>query len=330
METAPYCYGMDSICRGTEAEKNKEIQQCSYRHAYCNELSQDHYGKGFFMQKYSSRNGITRVISINRGMPSSGKTAFATNLAVDLARKEKKVLLFNLDIKSQQPGGTAYHAGNLIKKECRLEDAIISGPCGLEIIQSWPENEEPAALSTVEKINLMSALEDFGKKFDFIIIDIGNGWSETGLFMNILASEMVFISTPDRESIIETCSLMRVLCGLGEASFKLAINKVKSKKEGLDAYELASELANGTPASVSYLGSITHDENFKKAAEKGLPITISNPESVASINYGEIADWLCIEPVRSIRGGIQLFWQEGVRLEMGAPCERDDRSSAWT
>lgn len=277
--------------------------------------------------KEVSGKGIPRVIAINSGLPRSGKTAFAMNLAIVLAKKGKKVLLFNLDMKLLHLDSNEKHVGRVIKKECRFEDAVINGPWGLEIIPSWPENEKPLELTTIEKINLMTTLEDFGKRFDFILMDIGNERSEAGLFMTIMAGEVVFVSTRDRESISSACSLMRVLCGLGVTSFKLAINNVTSKKEGLNAYGLASELADGMPASVSYLGSIIEDQNLLKAEDKGLSTMIYDPKSVASINFGEIADWICIEPVRGIRGGLQLFWQEEVTHWTEAKCSKESNSS---
>lgn len=150
------------------------------------------------------------TISIASGKGGVGKSVVAANLALDLARKGKQVVLADLDI-----GGADAHVlfGHLHPTHTltdflthrveRLDDVAQCLPIhrALRIIPGTGDTLATANMSYSQKKRLIRNFEEIHA--DVIIVDIGAGTSYHALDFFLMADHHVVVATPDPTSVLD-------------------------------------------------------------------------------------------------------------------------------
>jgi len=260
----------------------------------------------------------TRVIAVSSGKGGVGKTNSVVNLAMAFAEMGKRVLLLDADLGLGNLDvvlGLApkHNLGHLLRGEKTIDEVMVEGPCGIMILPASSGVTELTDLSTEERLSLASHLEHMSSEFDLMIIDTGAGISSNVLFFNIASQEILVVVTPEPTSITDAYALMKVLLRKhGERSFKLLVNQVKTKKEGLEVYRKISLAAERfLNISVDYMGCVLQDDNVSKAVIRQQPVLELYPDTRASVCYREIAAAIKDQPVQAgIKGGMQFFWNQ--------------------
>ncbi|MBI5810180.1 MAG: MinD/ParA family protein [Deltaproteobacteria bacterium] len=259
-----------------------------------------------------------RVIAISSGKGGVGKTNSVVNLSVAFSEMGKKVLLLDADLGLGNIDvllGLApkYNIGHLLSGERTIGEVLVNGPSGILILPASSGVHELTNLSSEERLCLQSHLENMEMDIDILIIDTGAGISNNVLFFNMAAGEIVVVVTPEPTSITDAYALMKVMLKRhGERRFKLLVNTVKTKKEGVDVYRkisLAAERFLGI--SIDYIGCVLHDENVQRSVVRQRPVMELYPDTKASVCYREIAREICDSPsAKGIKGGMQFFWRQ--------------------
>src|SRR5271166_6711099 len=96
-----------------------------------------------------------KVLAVTGGKGGVGKTTVSANLAVSIAAQGRDVMLVDADLGLANVDvllglHTRFHLGHVIKGECALEDAIVTGPHGLQIVPAASGIKRMAALSPAE------------------------------------------------------------------------------------------------------------------------------------------------------------------------------------
>lgn len=260
----------------------------------------------------------TRVMAVSSGKGGVGKTNSVVNLAIAFSRMGKKVLLLDADLGLGNLDvllGLAprYNIGHLLRGEKTIGEVLVDGPEGVMILPASSGVHELTDLGSEERISLGAHLEELGDAFDIMMVDTGAGISNNVLFFNTSAQEIVVVVTPEPTSITDAYALMKVMFQKhGEKRFRLLVNSVKSKKEGLEVYRkisLAAERFLGI--SVEYLGYVLQDDNVGRSVIRQRAVMELYPETKASQCYQEIAREICEQPVQSsLKGGMQFFWRQ--------------------
>src|ERR1700690_3876975 len=106
-----------------------------------------------------------KVLAVTGGKGGVGKTTVSTNLAVSIAARGRDVMLVdadlgmaNVDVLLGLP--TRFHMGHVINGDCALEDAIVTGPHGLQIVPAASGIKRMANLSVAEHAGLIRAFSD--------------------------------------------------------------------------------------------------------------------------------------------------------------------------
>ena len=260
----------------------------------------------------------TRVIAVSSGKGGVGKTNSVVNLAMAFAEMGKKVLLLDADLGLGNLDvllGLAprYNLGHLLRGEKTIEEVMVKGPSGIMILPASSGVAELTSLTAEERLSLASHLENMSSEFDLMIIDTGAGISSNVLFFNVAAQEILVVVTPEPTSITDAYALMKVLLRKhGERSFRLLVNQVKSKKEGIEVYRKISLAAERfLNVSVDYTGCVLHDENVAKSVIRQRPVLEVYPGTRASVCFREIAREINDQPSRAgLKGGMQFFWNQ--------------------
>jgi flagellar biosynthesis protein FlhG len=199
---------------------------------------------------------VTTKISITGGKGGVGKTSVSLKLAKELASQGQKVLLIDCDynlsntaIKLGLPINNTFYSLVSAEKsfsEClyREDNFHLLSACNgsIDLFDASFRMEEII-------IDIMTAHEE---EYDYILLDCPAGLSRESLTLNAYCDKRIVIVTPDRASITDSYSLMKVLNKkFGVDENHLLVNMVHSKKQYEKVVKTLSETVE------NYLGCRT-------------------------------------------------------------------------
>jgi flagellar biosynthesis protein FlhG len=246
---------------------------------------------GVPVSKGKTESSAARGIAVASGKGGVGKTNLVANVAYTLTKLGKRVLIFDADVGlgnihillGLMPKYTLQHVLNLERK---ISDIIMEGPGGIKILPAGSGDKKYNELSNEEKKMLKAELESIENDFDFILFDIAAGISSNVMYFCIGAQEIIIISTPEHTSYADAYIIMKVLSrDYNRNSFRLVVNAVKSKEEGLDIFKRLSMVADKFQLNISldYIGHILSDEHVIKSVREQRLFSERYPNSPASV-----------------------------------------------
>ncbi len=176
---------------------------------------------------------VCRSLAVVSGKGGVGKSALALNLAVALARRNKKVCLLDASLGlgslELMCGLNGYwNLSHLMSGARQLEEITLSGPEGVHLLpgaSSLSElSEYPAAVQQV-LIRQMQALDH---RYDALIIDTGSGLHRLARQFALSADQMLVVTTPEPTAITDAYSTIKSLCGAQRPPFSLIVNQADS------------------------------------------------------------------------------------------------------
>lgn len=262
-----------------------------------------------------------RVITVTSGKGGVGKTSISINLAIQLTRLGKRVVVFDADfglanIEVMLGVRPQYNLADMMFRGKDLTDIITQGEEGISFISGGSGIQELASMNRDQVMYLTSRLITLDKFADIVIVDTGAGISDSVLEFVLASTEVLLVATPEPTSITDAYALLKALNRKEEfvkedTSIKMIANRVKSAAEGQNLYEkmsVVSEKFLNIP--VTYLGSVPMDEQISKAVMRQKPVSVINPEAPAAKAIKQIAENLLeldTEEISEKRGMFQLF-----------------------
>lgn len=262
-----------------------------------------------------------RVITVTSGKGGVGKTSISINLAIQLTRLGKRVVVFDADfglanIEVMLGVRPQYNLADMMFRGKDLADIITQGEEGISFISGGSGIQELASMNRDQVMFLTSRLISLDKFADVIIVDTGAGISDSVLEFVLASTEVLLVATPEPTSITDAYALLKALNRKEEfvkedTSIKMISNRVKSTAEGQSLYEkmsVVSEKFLNIP--ITYLGSVPMDEQISKAVMRQKPVSIINPEAPSAKAIKQIAETLLELDTGEIsekRGMFQLF-----------------------
>lgn len=262
----------------------------------------------------------TRVIAVASGKGGVGKSNLVANLAIALCQKGKKVVVFdadlgmaNLDIlMGLAPRYTLY---DVLYGEKKLEDVIISGPAGVQVVPGASGIQELANLNPQQQKRLLDSLHNVAGTADYLLIDTGAGISRVVLAFLGAAHEVIIVSTTEPTSLTDAYGLIKILAKYGDNSeIKTVINRVTNKKEGENtSRRLRMTALRFLNIELENLGFIREDKMLIRAVKEQQPLLLKYPFSYASEDIqliaGNLLNMMIEKPL-----GVQKFFHRLYRL----------------
>ena len=248
----------------------------------------------------STREVLSRVITITSGKGGVGKSNLAINLAISLSRLGKKVIVLDADfglanIEVMLGIRPQYNLSDLMFRGRSLSEIITKGPENVGFISGGSGIREMTSLTREQLINLSARLSELDRQADVVIIDTGAGISENVMEFVMSSAEVFLIATPEPTSITDAYALLKTLNHQPEfirehCHIKLIANKVNNEKNGKELFEKLSVVADKfLNISLEYMGAIPSDTNMSKAVMKQQPLTIAYPNSQAARAIDDMA-----------------------------------------
>ena len=248
----------------------------------------------------STREVLSRVITITSGKGGVGKSNLAINLAISLSRLGKKVIVLDADfglanIEVMLGIRPQYNLSDLMFRGRSLSEIITKGPENVGFISGGSGIREMTSLTREQLINLSARLSELDRQADVVIIDTGAGISENVMEFVMSSAEVFLIATPEPTSITDAYALLKTLNHQPEFTrehchIKLIANKVNNEKNGKELFEKLSVVADKfLNISLEYMGAVPSDTNMSKAVMKQQPLTIAYPNSQAARAIDDMA-----------------------------------------
>ncbi|MGH1536690.1 MAG: MinD/ParA family ATP-binding protein [Gammaproteobacteria bacterium] len=258
------------------------------------------------------------VLAVSGGKGGVGKTNIAINLAIALADMNNKIMLLdadfglsNIDVMLGLRARNNLH--HVLQNKCNIEDIVISGPHGIQIVPAASGVAEMANLNARQHMGIIESISQFNPSLDYFIIDTAAGISDSVSLFTQLANNILVVVCDEPASLADAYALIKVLSKKGvKQKFHIITNMVESSAHGERLFAQLEKVSNHfLEASLEYLGYIPNDKYIKKAIKKQLSVLDAYPTSRSALGFSRLARKINSRP-KSINtsGALELFLEK--------------------
>lgn len=262
-----------------------------------------------------------KVITVTSGKGGVGKSNVAVNLAVQMRKRGKRVIIIDADfglanVEVMFGAIPKYNFSDLIYRGKKIRDIITTGPMEIGFISGGSGIAGVNNLTKEQITYLISNMKELEQMADVIIIDTGAGIADSVLEFVLASPEVILVTTPDPSSLTDSYSLLKALYRSPgfqwkERSIKVISNRVASAEEGMAVFEkLNTVVAQFLDGELEFLGMIPQDSMLEKAVRQQKPVAILYPETKVSKAFETLTEHLLEEKEAQIRQrkGIAQFF----------------------
>jgi flagellar biosynthesis protein FlhG len=229
------------------------------------------------------------TIAVTSGKGGVGKTSVVVNLAVALARMRNRVGILDADfglgnvdvLLGLAPEG---HLGHVLAGERDIEDILVRGPMGVQIIPASSGLRELTALTEPQWQRLAAGLERVCRQLDFLLIDTAAGVSDNVVELLRSAQRVLVVTSLDPSAMVDAYAMVKVLTATDPGK-EIAV-LVNGARDGSEAELVFRQLDLATSRflqrDLRYYGFVPFDPAVREAVLVQRPIVDHRPQSPAS------------------------------------------------
>ena len=266
------------------------------------------------MKSLSSVN-TARVITITSGKGGVGKSNLAVNLAIQLRKAGKRVVIFDADfglanVEVMFGAIPKYNLSDLIYRGKSIREIITPGPMEIGFISGGSGVIGLNNLYREQIMYLVKAIGELNDVADFIIIDTGAGISDQVLEFVMASPEVLLVSTPEPSALTDSYSLLKALYKnpnfiSGGTTIHVVANKIMSAEDGQAVYDkLNSVVSQFLHGSLNFLGMIPQDTALERAVRQQKTVSLQEPNS----NSAKAFEVLCRNLLNNEHNQVQIKW----------------------
>lgn len=262
-----------------------------------------------------------RVIAVTSGKGGVGKTNFTVNLAIALAKLEKKVLIIDADLGMGNVDvvlgcSAPYNILHLLEGGFSLNDIIIEGPLGIKFIAGGSGIHKLTDLTNLQLAHIVNQLTLLDNWAEIILIDTGAGINQNVMNFVIAADEVIIVTTPEPTAITDAYAMMKTFVHhRGTGILRLVVNRVVEVDEGKIATDKLVKVAlDFLNLSLTSLGTVSEDSNLIRAVKKQMPLLLAFPTTISAHCIEKIATRLLYGKNSKRSNGIRGFFDKLVGL----------------
>lgn len=266
--------------------------------------------------QHASQPPQARVLTITSGKGGVGKSNTAVNLAVQLSKLGKRVIIFDADIglanvEVMFGAIPKYNLSDVLYKGMAMRDVITKGPMNIGFISGGSGVVGLNNLTREQILSVVQKLSELDSMADVILIDTGAGISDSVMEFVIASPEVLLITTPEPSSLTDSYSLIKTLYRNLDFNYKDTVinviaNRVSSAADGQAVFDkLSSVVSQFLNWNINYLGLVPQDTNIEKAVRQQQVVSLYDPQAPSAQAFAKIAESLVSGENRyyEIRGG---------------------------
>jgi flagellar biosynthesis protein FlhG len=266
-----------------------------------------------------------KVIAVTGGKGGVGKTTVSVNLAVSIAAQGRNVMLLDADLGMANVDvllglRTRFHLGHVIKGECLLEDAIVTGPHGLQIVPAASGVKRMANLSEAEHAGIIRAFSDLYHRVEVLVVDTAAGLHDSVTTFSQAAHHVVVVVCDEPASITDAYALIKVLSREhGVQRFQILANQTRHLGEGADLFQKISRVCDQfLDVGLEFAGCIPFDDYLRRAVQRQTAVVDAYPACISSVALKKLASMADKWPVpQGARGHLEFFVERMVGAGFG-------------
>lgn len=263
-----------------------------------------------------------QVIAITGGKGGIGKTNTAINLSIAQSMLGERVFLLdadfglsNIDVAlGLKPTLTL---NDVIDNKCQLNDIILKGPFGVNIIPAASGVQRLVQMQPLEYMGLIDGFNTLSDQVDTFVIDTAAGISDMVVRFSLSANEIIVVLSDEPTSLTDAYSLIKILNTKYHIKrMKVLVNMSSSLTESKEIFAKLTNVADKyLSVSLHFLGWIPNDEYVKRAIKQQKSLMELYPSSKAAQHFREIAAKL-IDMKKSLNtdtNPAQLFLEDMIK-----------------
>jgi flagellar biosynthesis protein FlhG len=265
-----------------------------------------------------------KVIAVTGGKGGVGKTTVSANLAVSIAARGRDVMLLDADLGLANVDvilglHTRFHLGHVLNGECTLEDVIVTGPHGLQIVPAASGITAMANLSESEHAGIIRAFSDLYHRVDVLVVDTAAGLHHSVTTFSQAAHHVLVVVCDEPASITDAYALIKVLSREhGVRRFQILANQTRRSGEGPDLFQKIARVCDRfLNVTLEFAGSVPFDDYLRRAVQRQSAVVDAFPASISSIalkNLASKADKWSVP--QGARGHLEFFVERMVGARM--------------
>lgn len=237
-----------------------------------------------------------KVIAVTGGKGGVGKTTVSANLALSIAARGREVMLVDADFGLANVDvvlglHTRFHLGHVLKGDCSLEDAIVTGPRGLQVIPAASGLAHMANLSSAESAGLIRAFSDLYHRIDVMVIDTAAGLHDSVVTFTRAAHHVLIVVCDEPASITDAYALIKVLSRQhGVSRFQILASQTRRAGEGLELFEKIARVCDRfLNVTLEFAGSVPFDDYLRRAVQQQAAVVEAFPSSQSAGAFKNLA-----------------------------------------
>ncbi len=243
-----------------------------------------------------------RTLAVTGSKGGVGKSNLVVNLAIALGRMGRRVVvvdgdlgLANLDVLlGLTPGKTIEH---VLNGNADPEELMIEGPAGIRILPAASGVPQLTRLEPQQRETLCAALRCIAESADDVLIDTGAGLGDATLSLQLAASRVVVVTTPEPTSLVDAYATIKVLWDADpEKRIDLVVNNVGDDQEANRVHDqLSRACRHFLTRELGWIGPVYDDPEIGGAVRRQQALIELYPQSPAARCYQRIAMRLSME-----------------------------------
>lgn len=255
-----------------------------------------------------------RIITVASGKGGVGKTSIVVNLAIELSRAGKEVMIMDADLGMANvdimlgiiPQFTLF---DVFQGRKSLQEIIIDGPEGVKIIPGGSGIYEMTKIGSSERERLMTDLRELSSSLDYLIIDCGAGISKNLLGFISASDDVVIVITPEPTSITDAYGIIKIISKFQlHKEVCIVINRANSLQEARDtARKIETVAGKYLQIKIKRLGFISDDVTVGRSVKEQEPYCVTHPNTKAARDVSQLAQNLIQRKMEVPQGTDNFF-----------------------
>lgn len=238
-----------------------------------------------------------KVIAVSSGKGGVGKTNVSVNLACQLARRGRRVLLMDADLGLANVDimlglRPKWNLSHVLEGKCTMQEVLVEGPNGIAIIPAASGIKKMAELGADQHAAIVRSLSELNDEYDVMIVDTAAGISDSVVTFSQASQYVLVVVTDELTSMADAYALIKVMNrDAGIQRFKILRNMVDGLDQARDGFERLNEVAQRfLDVTLEYAGYVPRDPYLIKADSRQKAVSDLYPGAESSLAFRKLAE----------------------------------------